>query len=164
MTENTRLIPLTQGKHAIVDAADYEMMAAHRWFAQCMRSGFYAGRNSTAVNGKRSMILMHRAIMAAPSGMMVDHINHNPLDNRRANLRLCTNAENTRNSTARKGATSQYIGVHWSKARGKWVAEIRVDGRKKYLGCHTCEIDAALAYDAAAREYFGEFANSNFSD
>lgn len=158
MTENTRTIALTQGKVALVDAADYEWLNQWKW---CFKQG-RAERHAPSDNGYRRSLLMHRVILGDIDGMCVDHINHDPLDNRRANLRLCTKAENSRNRSRQRNSSSQYLGVGWHKANRKWIAEIRINGKSGYLGSFDNEIDAAKAYDKAARELHGEFANPNF--
>ncbi len=106
--------------------------------------------------------MMHRVIMVPSAGLIVDHINQNGLDNRRANMRLCTQSENKRNRASRPGSSSQFLGVSRSKRSTKWLATIRVGGQHIHLGYHADEADAARAYDAAALEYFGQFANPNF--
>ena len=162
MNPDTKLIPLTQGLHAIVDAADYTWLSQWTWRALNQPHGFRAVRDSPRAGGKRGLIWMHRVIMDVPDGVSIDHINHNPLDNRRSNLRICTIAENNRNSRSHKGSSSQYRGVHWDIPRGKWRVQIGSDKKVKHLGDYSCEIEAAKAYDAAARTYHGEFANPNF--
>lgn len=113
---------------------------------------------------------MHRMIMEKVhgdiSGYYVDHINHNSVDNRRENLRLCTMAENLRNSRKLDRSTSsRYKGVCYmisSKRKKRWIAYIEIEkGKRKYLGYFHTETEAALAYNQAASEYFGEFANLN---
>lgn len=162
MTQDTRTIPLSQGKVAIVDAADFDVLAQFKWHAHKCGANFCGARGISTKNGKRSILLMHRAIMSAPQGVSVDHINHDPLDNRRANLRLCTHSENCKNRTSHKDATSQYVGVCWYARRGKWMARLHNNGKAVFLGYFQSEKDAAVAYDTAARIHFGEFANPNF--
>lgn len=150
----SKLIPLTKGLHAIVDDEDYEWLAQWAWYA-LNGHNVYAARCA-----QRKAILMHRVLLQAPNDMLVDHINGNPLDNRRANLRLCTHAENMRNSASRTGA-SQFKGV-W-KSRGKvWRACIKLHGKSIHLGSFTTEEAAALAYDEAAIRLHGQFAKTNF--
>ncbi len=96
--------------------------------------------------------------MQPPEGYEVDHINHDGLDNRRCNLRLATRANNCHNQRSFKGS-SKYKGV-W-RVGEKWAACIRVDGRSKRLGTFVSEKEAALAYNQAAREHYGEFAKLN---
>ena len=151
-------IPLTQGKVAIVDDEDYERLKGYSW--QYNRKRGYAQRIAEK-NGKRAAVYLHREIMQPPPGMQVDHINGDKLDNRRNNLRIVTNQQNQYNSKSRKGI-SKYKGVSWHKTAGKWRAYIGVDGKFKHLGLFTDEKEAALAYDRAARELFGEYAKTNF--
>ena len=106
-------------------------------------------------------IFMHRLIMNAPPGKVVDHFNANRQDNRRANLRLCSQAQNIRGRRKFRG-TSQFKGVSWNKRIRKWVASIFCDGKYIWLGHFGDEVEAARAYDKAARELFGEYARLNF--
>ena len=108
---------------------------------------------------------MHRQILNAPAYMLVDHINGNGLDNRKANLRLATGVQNGYNRRkTRKRTWSKYKGVTFDKRRKKWQAKIVVNGRKQYLGSFNNQLDGARAYDRAARKYHGEFAALNFAD
>jgi hypothetical protein len=108
------------------------------------------------------MLSMHRMVVNAPKGLFVDHINHNGLDNRKANLRICTNLQNLRNKRPKTGCTSEYKGVHWCKGRNKFRANIYLNKKAIHLGYFHDEIAAAKAYDEKARELFGEFAYLNF--
>ena len=101
--------------------------------------------------------LLHRIIMDAPDDKMVDHINGNPLDNRRENLRLCSNQENNRNKGKKSDNTSGFKGVSWSKQTGKWLANITVDGKSKYLGYFDDKLKAYEAYCTACEKYHGDF-------
>ena len=112
-------------------------------------------------NGKKTIKKLHRLVMdVTDSNIIVDHINRNPLDNRKANLRKCTTGENVRNKTKSVGKSSRYMGV--SNSREKWRAIIKSEGVKISLGTFASEEEAALAYDNAARTYFGNFASLNF--
>ena len=157
-------IPLTQEQRAIVDVDDWWVLVEKNWFAKwnLHALSFYASRKARKEGGGQRTEYMHRSIMGDPKGMMVDHRNHNTLDNRKDNLRIVTRAENMRNTQARRGSSSKYLGVSWYKPREKWRAQISVDGKRKYLGIFENEVEAALAYDLAAIEHFGEFANLNF--
>ena len=157
--EGFGLIPLTQGKFAIVDAEDYDRLNRYQWHACKCKSTYYACR----VEGGKT-IRMHREIMHAPKGVIVDHINHNGLDNRKGNLRLCTHAQNCYNQRASSTGTSKYKGVCWHKCNRKWIARIRCDGKFYNLGDFENEIEAAKAYDDKAVELFGEFACPNFPE
>lgn len=149
-------IPLTQGKVAIVDNRDYPKLARHKWCAGRYGDNFYALRDNGRVVG------MHRVILKAPAGPEVDHRNHNGLDNRRSNLRLCTRSQNSFNRAPRAHSTSQYKGVCWLKTRSKWQVSISVNSRFRYLGIFRHEVIAAKRYDEAAKAAAGEFAWLNF--
>jgi hypothetical protein len=153
-------IPLTQGKIALVDDEDYPYLSAFNWCATKDRNKWYAVR-SFRRNGKQVRVRMHMVILKAPAGLEVDHKNGNGLDNRRDNLRLATRSQNKRNGIKLEGTSSIYKGVSWRKNLGKWQAIIYLP-KLTYLGSFNDEIEAARAYDAAAREHFGEFARLNF--
>jgi hypothetical protein len=154
-----RRIPLTQGKYAIVDPEDFERLNKHKWHAVKQNNTFYAIR-CTGPARKTTYIRMHREIINPPDHLVVDHINHNGLDNRKANLRPATRAQNNYNKVAikRKGATSKYKGVAWKKDKNKWRAHIYFNGEGIFLGYFKDEIQAAKAYDKAAKKYYGQFA------
>ena len=159
-------ITLTQGKVAIVDDDDFESLSQFNWH---FHAGTGYARRGTGGRKNHRKIYMHREVMRAPTGVEVDHIHGNLLDNRKSELRLATHRENTKNqtlfSTARAGKkTSRFKGVCRPADSRKWLASITVDGEHIRLGVFTDETDAARAYDAAAREYFGEFARCNFAN
>ena len=150
-------IELTQGKFAIVDDDDYQELNKFNWH---FHQG-YASRNVT-ISGKQKTQRMHRFVTNCPDGFDVDHENHDTLDNRKSNLRVCSNSENGRNQKVRTySKSSVYKGVNFNKKTGKWVARIKLNYKDKYLGLFTNEIDAAIAYNVAAIEMFGEFALLN---
>jgi len=166
-------IPLSQGKFALVDDEDYERLSKFKWCAYRKKKYCRVGRNAYLGGGrknpKRKTIYMARQIMNAPSHLQVDHINHNVLDNRRSNLRLCTNAQNTRNRKLLKNCSSVFKGVHWhiskyknKEYKGKWCARIGFNGQRIHIGYFESEIEAARAYDEAAKKLFGKFAYTNF--
>jgi hypothetical protein len=108
---------------------------------------------------------MHREIMNCPEGFLIDHINNNSLDNRRANLRQATRAQNTYNrKKTRVKTSSQFIGASFNKRIGKWTAHISYKNKKIWLGSFKTELDAAKAYDEAARKYHKDFARLNFPE
>jgi hypothetical protein len=154
-----RRIPLTQGKFAIVDPEDYELLSQHKWHAAKQGSTYYALRKHA---GKH--IGMHRQITNAPKGLVCDHINHNGLNNTKLNLRICTQSQNACNQRTRRNKSSKYKGTHWHKRDKKWHARIKANGRRYFLGYFNNEIDAAKAYDRAAKKHHREFACLNFPD
>lgn len=159
----TREIPLTKGKVAIVDAADYEWLNQWRWHARGNGSAFYASRK-VGPRGATRYVHMHRLIVGVEVDAEVDHINGDGLDNRRANLRSCSHRENTRSLKLNRNSQSGFKGVSWHKARGKWVSHISVDGRQRHLGIFDDPVKAAVAYDLAAKVHFGEYAKLNFPE
>lgn len=149
---DVRTIPLSNGGEAIVDAADYDWLSRWKWKRH--RNG-YVCRSSPG--GKR-LILMHRQIMDAPRGIEVDHHNGNRLDNRRANLRTATHAQNGHNKPKQSNNTSGFKGVSWDGGRNQWRASIKADGRHRTLGRFDRIEDAVACYQQAERELAGEFA------
>lgn len=145
-------IQLTQGKVALVDDEDFAMLVGMgRW---CYNSSY-----ATRAAGVR----MHRVILAAPKGAHVDHINGDTLDNRRSNLRFCTDSQNQMNRRAVRGV-SKFKGVVWQKrasGNGFWKATITKDGVVRYLGSFHTDLEAAAAYNSAALELYGAFAAIN---
>ncbi|MGD2093527.1 MAG: HNH endonuclease [Phycisphaerales bacterium] len=157
--EDYRLIVLTQGKYAIVDAEDYERLSRHKWCAGKSKYTFYAHRGVTG-----GTIKMHREIMHAPKGMVCDHKNHNGLDNRKSNLRVCTSAQNQYNKKAKEGCSSRYKGVVRRGNYKRWRARIGFNRKRIHIGDFKSEKEAATAYDDKAVELFGEFACLNFPE
>lgn len=158
-----KLIPLTQGQHAIVDDEDYDFLTQWKWKVD--KYGYATRSICNPSNYKKSStVKMHRIILDAQPGEFSDHINGNRLDNQRSNLRKCTRTENNRNAAGKTKAnrTSPYKGVLWHKKNSCWRAVIRVNQKQLHLGVFTDPIEAAKTYDTAAREHYGAFARTNF--
>ena len=153
-------------KYAVVDDDMYESLSQHQWKVLNTKWGTYAKRYETITGtGKAKSILMHREIMSPPSGMMVDHINGDGLDNRKSNLRVVTPAENNLNRKAiQKNNTTGYTGVYRSKTKGAYTANVQSSGKVWYLGTFRCPIEAAIFRDIAALEVQGAMATLNFPD
>jgi len=155
-------IPLSKGKFAIVDDADYERISQFKWYIN--NSGYAVRKEpSPNVNGKRvygKTVFMHRQINETPDGMFTDHLNSDRLDNRRHNLRNCTKSQNRMNTSSR-GGSSKYKGVTWFARDKKWKAQSSYGGRHNHLGHFENEEDAALAYNFFALANFGEYAQLN---
>jgi hypothetical protein len=160
-----RRIYLGEGRFTIVEPEDYYRFNNFHWTAKKAGDCFYAIRFLNTPDSKLKFILLHREIMKAPKGLVVDHKNNDGLDNRRVNLRLATRSQNNINRRQDKSKTlSRYVGVTFDKRRRRWVARIYVNGKSKFLGSFESEIEAAKAYDAAAKKYYGEFARPNFQE
>jgi hypothetical protein len=167
-----KLIPLSSGLHpnkfAMVDDADFDELMKYKWFvresATCPGQ-FYAYRQVWDTVLKRGYpVIMHRQLVGIP-GMSVDHKDHDGLNNQRDNIRSCTNSQNMQNIRKwKKPTSSKFKGVYWKSTHNRWVAAIRIGGKKKFIGGYRDEETAAAAYDLAARTHFGEFAHPNFKE
>lgn len=151
-------IPLTLTLTVTIDEADQSLIDGYPWYPLRGKSGvIYAAYK---LDGEKP-VLMHRLISGAKDGERVDHTNGVGLDNRRCNLRVCNQTQNSGNRRRSSANSSGYKGVSVAP-KGRFRASIRVQGSKKSLGFFDIAADAALAYDCAAREVFGEFACLNF--
>lgn len=161
-----KIIPLTQGKIALVDDADYDRLNQWRWYAAKYGRTFYALRNSSQKNGKRRTIYMHRKILNLVPGdpKISDHVDGNGLNNQRRNLRTVTQFQNALNTAANFNSSSRFKGVSWDRSNKKWQVHIKVNVRKVFLGRFSDEISAALAYDRAANIHFAASARLNFPE
>ncbi len=147
------MIPLTNGKNALIDDGDVELLSKYKWSAVLIHNRWYA---TTSVGGRTTY--MHRMIL--PDATEVDHKNRDGLDNRRENLRACTHSENIANSEF-KPNVSGFRGV--GRNRKGWRARLKVNKTTTHLGTYSTPEEAARVYDAEARRVFGGFAYQNFS-
>lgn len=155
-------IRLTQNKIALVDDEDFEWLNQYKWYAQKGCHTFYAIR-TIYKNNKPRTVRMHREILGLffGDGLKIDHKNHNGLNNQKKNLRFATRSQNAMNQKIRI-TTSNYKGVSWHKGNKKWIAYIKINGKRLYLGLFNNEVEAAKIYDKEAKQLFGEYANINF--
>lgn len=164
-----KIIKLTKGKRALIDNADYELVSKYKWHAIVSSSTFYATNDKVG--------RMHRLILGITDPkIFVDHIDGSGGNNRRSNIRICTNSDNQKNK--KPIGTSKYLGVNLRKYTGdgiyrngrrkglpkpdRWIAKIKANGKYLYIGIFKNERRAAKAYDEAAKKHHGEFANLNF--
>lgn len=158
-------IALTQGLYATIDEVDFDRVSSHKWHALRQRRGIFA---CTMVGKKpsRKRVYMHRYILGVEQPTtLVDHIDHNQLNNTRSNLRLATHAQNRHNSRANDELkTSKYLGVSYCKKRSAFVAQLSVNGKRLIAGKSKDENEAAILYNIAAKLHYGEFANLNVID
>jgi len=153
-----RWIPLTKGFFALVDEGDYARVSEFIWHATDQGDGrFYAAR-SIGNSGKQ---FLHSFILATPYEIEVDHVNRDPLDNRRLNLRPATSSDNKCNRGLQSNNTSGFKGVSFSKSAGRWEAYVKKDYKKVHLGLFSSAENAAIAYNIAALKLYGEFAKLN---
>lgn len=132
-------IELTKGKYTLIDSNDFDLVSKYKWYCSSMG---YATRTQL-VNGKRKEILLHRFLIGMDNKNEVDHINRNPLDNRRKNLRFCTRSENNHNRGLNSNNKSGYTGVYWHKGARKWLAQIMLDRKRINVGLFSTPL---LAY------------------
>ena len=156
-------ITLPCGRDLLIDAEDEAFVRSHKWRSQLPTRSYtrYAARHKPGASGE---IFLHRELLNAPDGMMVDHLNGDGLDCRRSNIRLATASENACNRRRPSDATNPYRGVRQNGPHGRWVARIGIHGTKHYLGSFATPEEAARAYDAKALELHGEFARLNFPE
>jgi hypothetical protein len=155
--DRVRWIPLGDGRFAIVDAADYERLSKHKWCVSNKQGMGYVMRRTKA--GRTAY--MHREVTGAPKGKVVDHVNHNTMNNRRCNVRVCTDRQNQANKGPHGGSTG-YVGVY--PRDGRYEAGITWRGKHYYLGRFDDPIEAARARDRKARELLGPYAYLNFPE
>lgn len=156
-------IQLTQGAIALVSDEDYEWLMQWKWHSYHLNGKKYPPYACRTFQSKN--LLMHRAIMGRnspiPSGMSIDHINGNTLDNRRENLRICTHSENMRNIRSHRDSGSQFRGVSWSRRAKKWRTSLIDNGRVKYFGSYDSSVIAAVIVNDFLRVRDGAMARLN---
>ena len=160
-----REIVLSSGEVCFVDDLDYEFLSQWHWVRVRSKSNLYAGRTVRTGRGF-GKLLMHRLLTGAIKGQQVDHIDRNTLNNCRTNLRLCKQSENNANSVGcpsqRKYSSYKGVGMWNHDGYAFWTARVKKGGKYIHRSYHKTEKEAALAYDSAAREAFGNFARLNF--
>lgn len=156
MTEK-KMIKLTQGKYAIVDADMYEQLIKYKWHAIKKPNTYYAATSVRVCKGKQKNIFMHRLINETPDGFVTDHVDGNGLNNCKDNLRTATTNQNMHNQKPQENRTSKYKGVAWFKQSKKWNAQIKLNGKIEKLGLFDCEESARDAYIEASKKLHGEF-------
>lgn len=156
-SNTTRLIPLTQGQFAIVDAWRYEELSQYPWCSQWNphTKSFYAIRQSPSVNGKQYTIRMHRKILGLKRGdsKYGDHKNHNTLDNTEKNLRIATSSQNQCNGRRKSNNTSGYKGVYRHSKNKNWVGRVTFGGKTYYCGVHETPKEASTAVEKLRKEW-----------
>ena len=155
-----KMIMLSNGGACRVSDEDFDRLSQFKW----MRDKAGYARRCERSNGRARYFFMHREVIGAPPRVHVDHVDGDTLNNCRDNLRFCTSSQNQANrKRLSRNSRSNYRGVVFNKRCAKWQAQIKVLGRNIYLGVFHSEEDAAKAYDAAAIQHFGEFANPNIN-
>ncbi len=160
-------IQLTQGQVALVDDEDFERVSQFKWHAHFNRTyangGAFLASRTVGARGNRSTVYLHRLIIEAGTGQIIDHIDGNPLNNQRHNLRIATRSVNGANTSQilLTRNRSGFRGVSFYTPYSKWRAQIKATNRTVTLGYFTDKLEAAKAYNEAAKKYHGEFATLN---
>jgi hypothetical protein len=162
-TGQTMLVPLSQGKFALIDSADADLVSPYCWSAMKVKNLWYAIASIKNEAGDAKMVLMHRHLLGGDSAH-IDHRHGNGLDNRRHMIRPATVSENIANRAVKDGNGSGFKGVRRSSPNGGWTAYLKVMGVHIHLGTFTTAEEAARIRDARAVQEFGEFAWLNFPD
>lgn len=146
-----------KGRFAVIDDEDFDLVNQYKW-----RVSYSGPRKLYVVTGKSpNLIRIHRLLTGVGKSKQVDHINHDTLDNRKINLRICTQSQNQHNSLVRKDSSSGYKGVSFHKGIKKWGARFQTKNTRKFLGWFETAKEAAQAYNKVANELDKEFALLN---
>lgn len=151
---------MVRNKEIQIDEEDHPLFKSRNW--QWTGRGYKHLKGYPWGGPVKDSQYLHRMIVGAQKGDVVDHINGDVCDNRKINLRICTTQQNRMNEGKREGKSSKYKGVYFNKSRNKYVASIKLNGKYHYLGLFLIERCAAKSYDLAAKKLFGEFARLNF--
>lgn len=160
-------IPVSKGKYtALIDDEDFALVSQYKWRAYKggnpgERGTVYAIAHTPMVSGKRSNVIMHRLIMNAPKGVLVDHRDFYGLNNQKYNLRLANDEQNSQHQRKVSGSSSSFKGVSLDKRHGTWKCYINIATKLVWIGQFKTEIEAAMAYDEAVVKHHGEFAVLN---
>jgi hypothetical protein len=157
--DGTVEIPLTRGKVALIDGADFHLVASRKWYALNNKVGLWYALTKHKVAAGRTVLGIHQVILGQKQ---IDHFNHDGLDNRRKNLRPATHSQNSANRGRPQNNRSGFKGVSWDKRGRRWAAYITVNYKHLSLGRFSNAKEAALAYDIASRQHFGEFSRTNY--
>lgn len=149
-----KTIPLSKGHVTVVDVEDYDMLSKYSWWIDA----YGYALTTQKIYGRKKNIRMHRMILEPPADKVVDHIDGDPLNNQKSNLRIVSQKQNLRNSRTRHNNLSGYKGVGWYKNYKKWQVRISVDGKQIHIGYFDDKHEAARAYNEAALLHYGEFA------
>jgi hypothetical protein len=157
-----KYLELTKNKKTLVDDNDFDFLNQWSWYWVGKRGSKYGYAERTQrIRGRQTHIKLHRLLANAKKGEQVDHINGDSLDNRRENLRLCSQSQNNANRKILTTNKSGYRGVSWSNHAKKWRTVFKVNSEQRHLGYFDNIRDAAKAYNLEAKKYFGDFANLN---
>ena len=143
---------------ALIDIEDIDKVKSYKWHLSVERDKYNYVISNNSPDKK-----LHRFIMDAPKNTVVDHINHNPLDNRKSNLRICSNQQNICNCELAKNNTSGVKGVYWAKDKQKWTVQVTINNKTKYIGRYSTLEEAIKAREEAAKKYYGEYAYEDYS-
>lgn len=159
-------IKVTRNKFVLVDDEDFEKLNSFTWYCETHGRTFRSFMvKEKKINGirKRKKIFMHRVILNAKKGQIIDHIDGDSLNNQKSNLRFCSHSQNIMNGPSRLGSTSRFLGVSKRQFKNslKWKAQIQQNGKNYHIGVYDSEKEAALIYNVAASFAFREFARLN---